>query len=156
MYSQYWQVGLDIQMEAIRALAVIRRRNGWQLRYWWHKILPSGVLREGILHQPDILSEQLKLLRKQLPRHISLRIALPAQRILQHTIHVPDRRLREPERDGFIKASASRLFPVNSQALALDYCRETVASSELLITAARQSEVQQCKPAWNRRVYPHK
>ncbi len=90
MYSQYWQVGLDIQMEAIRALAVIRRRNGWQLRYWWHKILPSGVLREGILHQPDILSEQLKLLRKQLPRHISLRIALPAQRILQHTIHVPD------------------------------------------------------------------
>ncbi|MBO1550437.1 type IV pilus biogenesis protein PilM [Yersinia pseudotuberculosis] len=143
MYSQYWQVGLDIQMEAIRALAVIRRRNGWQLRYWWHQVLPSGVLREGILHQPDILSEQLKLLRKQLPRHISLRIALPAQRILQHTIHVPDRRLREPERDGFIKASASRLFPVNSQALALDYCRETVASSELLITAARQSEVQQ-------------
>lgn len=143
MYSQYWQVGLDIQMEAIRALAVIRRRNGWQLRYWWHQVLPSGVLREGILHQPDILSEQLKLLRKQLPRHISLRIALPAQRILQHTIHVPNRRLREPERDGFIKASASRLFPVNSQALALDYCRETVASSELLITAARQSEVQQ-------------
>ncbi|WP_145591572.1 type IV pilus biogenesis protein PilM [Yersinia rochesterensis] len=141
MHTQYWQVGLDIQMEAIRALAVVRRRYGWQLRYWWHQTLPSGALREGILQQPDVVSDKLKLLRKQLPRHISLRIALPAQRILQQTIPLPDRRLREPERTGFINAEASKLFPVNSQELALDYRAE--AGSELLITAARQSEIHQ-------------
>ncbi|CNH65768.1 type IV pilus biogenesis protein PilM [Yersinia pekkanenii] len=143
MYTQYWQVGLDIQMEAIRALAVVKRRSGWQLRYWWYQTLPSGVLRDGILQQPDIVSDKLRLLRKQLPRHISLRIALPAQRILQHTIPAPDRRLREPARDGFINAAASRAFPVSSQALALDYRTETASGSELLITAARQSEVRQ-------------
>ncbi|QHB34344.1 pilus assembly protein HofM [Yersinia canariae] len=143
MYSQYWQVGLDIQMEAIRALAVVRRRYGWQLRYWWHQTLPSGVLREGILQQPDVVSDKLKLLRKQLPRHISLRIALPAQRILQQTIPAPDRRLREPEREGFIHAVASKVFPVNSQELALDYRAGAMSGSELLITAARQSEVRQ-------------
>jgi pilus assembly protein HofM len=143
MCSQYWQVGLDIQMEAIRALAVVRRRYGWQLRFWWHQTLPSGVLQEGILQQPDLVSDKLKLLRKQLPRHISLRIALPAQRILQHTMPAPDRRLREPERDGFIKTMASRAFPVSSEALALDYRSETVSGGELFITAARQSEVRQ-------------
>lgn len=143
MYSQYWQVGLDIQIDAIRVLAVVRRRYGWQLRYWWHQTLPSGVLREGILQQPDIVSDKLKLLRKQLPRHISLRIALPAQRILQHTIPTPDRRLREPERGGFINATASKVFPLGSQALALDYRNATASSSELVITAARQSEVEQ-------------
>lgn len=154
MYSQYWQVGLDIQMDAIRAMAVIRRRYGWQLRFWWHQTLPSGVLREGILHQPEILSDQLKLLRKQLPRHISLRIALPAQRILQQVVPVPDKRLREPERDGFIKASACRLFPVNSQALALDYRRETATGNELLVTAARQLEVQQWQACLNQADLP--
>ncbi|MGE4989892.1 type IV pilus biogenesis protein PilM [Yersinia enterocolitica] len=141
MYTQYWQVGLDIQMEAIRALAVVRRRYGWQLRYWWHQTLPYGAVREGILQQPDVVSDKLKLLRKQLPRHISLRIALPAQRILQQSIPAPDRRLREPEREGFIHAVASKLFPLSSQELALDY--RAVSERELLITAARQSEVRQ-------------
>lgn len=143
MYTQYWQVGLDIQMEAIRTLAVVRRRHGWQLRYWWHQSLPAGTLREGILQQPDIVSDKLKSLRKQLPRHISLRIALPAQRILQHAMAAPDRRLREPEREGYINAAASRAFPLNSQELALDYRTATPSDSELLVTAARQSEVQQ-------------
>ncbi|CNI53251.1 pilus assembly protein PilM [Yersinia mollaretii] len=143
MYTQYWQVGLDIQMEAIRALAVVRRRHGWQLRYWWHHPLPAGTLSDGILQQPDIVSDKLKLLRQQLPRHISLRIALPAQRILQHAMAAPDRRLREPEREGYINATASRVFPLNSQELALDYRAKIPSDSELLITAARQSEVQQ-------------
>ncbi|CNI34723.1 MULTISPECIES: pilus assembly protein PilM [Yersinia] len=143
MYSQYWQVGLDIQMEAIRALAVVRRRYGWQLRYWWSQTLPSGVWHEGILQQPDIVSDKLKLLRKQLPRHISLRIALPAQRILQQSLPTPDSRMREPEQEGYISAAASRLFPVNRQELALDYRAVSTSGGELLMTAARLLEVQQ-------------
>ncbi|CNI37829.1 type IV pilus assembly protein PilM [Yersinia massiliensis] len=163
MYSQYWQVGLDIQMEAIRALAVVKRRHGWQLRYWWSQTLPAGTLRDGILHQPAIVSDTLKLLRKQLPRHISLRIALPAQRILQHSMFAPERRLRESECEGYVQAAANRAFPVSSEGLALDYrinssSNHSAPSShygssgignnaqcepELLITAARQSEIQQ-------------
>ncbi|AJJ64485.1 type IV pilus biogenesis protein PilM [Yersinia aldovae] len=154
MYSQSWQVGLDIQMEAIRALAVVRRRYGWQLRYWWHQSLPSGVLREGILHQPDIVSEQLKLLHKQLPKNISLRIALPTQRILQHTIPTPDKRLREPARGGFINATASRVFPANNQALSLDYRTASASGSEIIITAARQTEVQQWQACLNQAGLP--
>ncbi|WP_145600493.1 type IV pilus biogenesis protein PilM [Yersinia frederiksenii] len=154
MYSQYWQVGLDIQMEAIRALAVIRRRYGWQLRYWWSQSLPSGVLREGILQQPDVVSDKLKLLRKQLPRHISLRIALPAQRILQQSLAAPDRRLREPEREGYINAAASRLFPVNSQELALDYRAGATPNGDLLITAARRSEILQWQTCLHRANLP--
>ncbi|ATM87835.1 type IV pilus assembly protein PilM [Yersinia frederiksenii] len=169
MYSQYWQVGLDIQMEAIRALAVVKRRHGWQLRYWWSQSLPAGTLRDGILHQPAIVSDTLKLLRKQLPRHISLRIALPAQRILQHSMFAPERRLRESECEGYVQAAAKRAFPVSSEGLALDYRINTSShhdapssrglpsgnhnlsgtghhrphTNELLITAARQSEIQQ-------------
>lgn len=129
----------------------------------------SGTLRDGILQQPVIVSDTLKLLRKQLPKHISLRIALPAQRILQHSLVAPDWRLRESECEGYIQAAAKRAFPVSSEGLALDYRTNTSSNrdapssrdlpsgnhnlsgighhrshtNELLITAARQSEIQQ-------------
>lgn len=52
MFPQAWQVGLDIQIDCVRAVAAQRRRNGWQLRHWWQQALPQAVLRDGCL-QPS-------------------------------------------------------------------------------------------------------
>ncbi|AWK14894.1 pilus assembly protein PilM [Candidatus Fukatsuia symbiotica] len=142
MYSKLWQVGLDIQTSCVRALAVMRRRYGWQLRYWWQQALPPGVLQDGNLQQPEVLSEILCLLRQHLPKRISLRIALPAQRILQQTMLLPDKRLKEPSRSEFIQLNAIKQLPLNGQTLALDYRIDTGNSTELLITAAHQQEIQ--------------
>ncbi|AJI93879.1 putative ATPases of the HSP70 class involved in cell division [Yersinia ruckeri] len=142
MYAQIWQVGLDIQMSSVRALAVLRRRYGWQLRYWWQQPLPDGVLQNGNLQHLEALSELLSHLRKQLPRHISLRITLPIQRILQQNFALPDKRLKEPDRSHYIYSAAARQFPLISQVLALDYRENSAEQQPQLITAARQQDIE--------------
>lgn len=143
MFSQTWQVGLDIQSNCVRALAAQRRRNGWQLRHWWQQPLPRPVLREGYLEEPALLASALKQWRIRLPRHISLRIALPAQRVLQQTLPLPDRRLREPVRHDYITNQGLKQFPLDSQTLAMDYRQAHPNTHQLLLTAARQQELQQ-------------
>lgn len=143
MFTQAWQVGLDIQSHCIRALAAQRRRNGWQLRHWWQQRLPQPVLREGCLEPSDALIQALRQWRIQLPRHISLRIALPAQRVLQQRMPLPDARLKEPARAAYITSQGLKQFPLDSQTLALDYRSSPPEPITLLLTAARQQELEQ-------------
>lgn len=143
MFSQVWQVGLDIQSNCVRALAAQRRRNGWQLRHWWQQALPQPVLRDGYLEGSDMLVTVLKQWRTRLPRHISLRIALPAQRVLQQTLPQPDSRLREPVRHAYVTTQGLKQFPLDRQTLAIDYRLAPPNSHQLLLTAARQQELQQ-------------
>ncbi|MFC0227783.1 type IV pilus biogenesis protein PilM [Serratia aquatilis] len=143
MFPQVWQVGLDIQSHCVRALAAQRRRNGWQLRHWWQQELPEPVMREGYLEQSDILITALKQWRARLPRHISLRIALPAQRVLQQILPLPDSRLREPVRHAYITTQGLKQFPLDSQTLVMDYRQAHPNTHQLLLTAARQQELQQ-------------
>lgn len=143
MFSQGWQVGLDIQSHSIRALAAQRRRNGWQLRHWWQQRLPQPILRESQIDTSDLLVSWLKQWRIRLPRHISLRIALPAQRVLQQTLPLPDNRLREPIRHDYIISQGMKQFPLASQTLAVDYRQAKPNTHQLLLTAARQQELEQ-------------
>lgn len=141
MFFSLWQVGLDIQMSGVRALAVLKRRYGWQVRYWWHHPLDKGILQNGNLQKPEILTDVLRSLARLLPKNISLRIGLPAQRILQKSIPKPDKRLREPACSEFIQFNAQKQFAINDQALSLDYRAPAKSSTELLITAAHQQEI---------------
>ncbi len=138
-----WQVGLDIQNGYARAIAVQKRRNGWQLRHWWQQPLPQDVMRQGILHETEQLIVILSRWRHCLPVTISLRIGLPAQRIIQLRLPTPDSRLQEPHRDAFIRASAAKQLPLAIESLLIDYRTEPCDSSQLLVTAARQEEVAQ-------------
>lgn len=139
--SAIWQVGLDIQNHSVRAVAVQRRRCGWQLRQWWQQTSVEPLLRDGRLQSPEILSALLRRWRSNLPRHISVRIGLPAQRVLQQSFPVPDSRLREPERSWYIQANAGKQFPVDSQTLTLDYRADPLDPERLCVTAARQDEI---------------
>jgi pilus assembly protein HofM len=69
-------VGLDIQNDYARAIAVQRRRNGWQLRHWWQQPLPQVVMRQGILHETEQLIAILSRWRHSLPSTISLHSGL--------------------------------------------------------------------------------
>ncbi|AUU10573.1 pilus assembly protein PilM [Serratia marcescens] len=143
MFPQAWQVGLDIQIDCVRAVAAQRRRNGWQLRHWWQQALPQAVLRDGCLEPSEFLVRALRQWRVQLPRHISLRIALPAQRVLQQRMTKPDARLREPERSDYIGGHGLKQFPLDGQTLVLDYRAAPADEAALLLTAARRQELQQ-------------
>lgn len=143
MRLQAWQVGLDIQAGFARAIAVQRRRHGWQLRHWWQHPLPDFTLREGILHETAPLIAILSCWRKTLPVTFSLRISLPAQRIMQQRLAVPDRRLCEPARSEFIFASAAKQFPLSMEHLVMDYRAAPHGEDQIVVTAARQQEIQQ-------------
>lgn len=101
-FYQSWLAGLDIQSHSVLALAVQRRHNVWQLRHWWQHKLSQAVLRNVFLEHSDNLLQVLRQWRVQLPKYISLRIALPAQRVLQQRLPQPDMRLKEPQRDDYI------------------------------------------------------
>jgi len=136
-----WQVGLDIQNGCARAIGVQKRRNGWQLRHWWQQPLPQEVMRQGILHETEQLIVILSRWRSRLPSTFSLRICLPAERIIQIRLPTPDIRLQEPHRDAFIRTSAAKQLPLAVESLTLDYRCESAASTELIVTAARREEL---------------
>lgn len=141
MAYHIWRVGLDIQNGFMRALAVQRRRDGWQLRHWWQCPLPNDTLRTGSLHHTEALCEALHTWRRLLPAHISLRVGFPAQLILQQHLPMPDRRLQEPGRSLYIETIAARKLPVSSESLAIDYREDPQEQGSLLVTAARRQEI---------------
>ncbi|RWR02452.1 pilus assembly protein [[Pantoea] beijingensis] len=138
MAFQTWQIGLDIQNGKLCALGIQRRRNGWQLRHWWQHALPQDTLRNGMLQRPAELISVLQQWRKQLPRHISLRVGFPPQLVLQRFIELPRQPLREPERNSYVAAAARRFFPIELEALALDYREAVQPVGQICVTAARR------------------
>jgi pilus assembly protein HofM len=138
-----WQVGLDIQADYLRAIAVVWRRGGWQLRHWWQYALPNNMLDNGLLCYAQDLTKILLVWRKTLPRVISLRICLPAQRVMQTRFAAPDARLGEPLRGEYIVDRAAKQFPLNLSSLRVDYRQETPGSQQVTVSAARQQEVLQ-------------
>ncbi|MFE8100545.1 pilus assembly protein PilM [Brenneria goodwinii] len=141
MAYHIWRVGLDIQNGFMRALAVQRRRYGWQLRNWWQFPLPDDTLRAGSLHHSEALCEVLLKWRRLLPHNISLRVGFPAQLVWQQRLPMPDSRLQGPERNDYIEAMAARKLPISSHSLAMDYREAPYEPGTLLVTAARRHEL---------------
>lgn len=142
MAFQRWQIGLDIQNGQLCALAIERRRHGWQLRHWWQQPLPHDTLRNGVLQTSPLLQHMLTRWQRHLPRRYSLRVGLPPQLVLQRTLPMPQASLREPALSRYVAASAQRLFPVEPAALSLDY-RPATDASQLYVTAARREAIAQ-------------
>lgn len=141
MVFQRWQIGLDIQNGQFCAVAIQRRRHGWQLRHWQQQALPQDTLRNGVLQSSPALLTVLQQWRRQLPGRYSLRVGLPPQLVLQRALPLPDTTLREPALNRYVQASAQRLFPVEPASLALDYRASSL--SHLCITAARREVIAQ-------------
>ena len=142
MAFQTWQAGLDIQNGQIYALAIQRRRNGWQLRHWWRHALPHDTLTNGLVQRPEPVIALLRQWRRQLPYRLSVRVGFPPQRVLQRAVRLPPTQLREPERGNYITAAARQFFPIEPETLALDYREAEGNSGQLWLTAARREALQ--------------
>lgn len=143
MAFQTWQIGLDIQNKQLCALGIQRRREGWQLRHWWRQPLPPDALRNGVLQSSATLLARLQQWRKQLPQRISLRVGLPPQLALQRPLTLPNQSLREPELSRYVHAAARRIFPIEPDALTLDYRPLDNDEKQLCVTAARRTVIEQ-------------
>ncbi|MCT4703461.1 pilus assembly protein [Enterobacteriaceae bacterium H20N1] len=138
-----WQIGLEIQHETLRAVAVQRRRQGWQLRHWWLIPLPENTFREGVLQSPENLIKGLAQWRRELPLRHQLRVAFPTQRTLQRPVPTPDNRLQEPARESYLAAAAARQLQMTPAQLSWDYTAMPQDPAQLRVIAARYSEVQE-------------
>ncbi|AOM41844.1 pilus assembly protein PilM [Xenorhabdus hominickii] len=137
MYPPKWYIGLDIQDHYIRALAAIKRRDGWQLRHCWQYRLPDDIISGGRLQEPEKLLHILMQWRPLLPKNISLKFALPVQQTLQRQVTLPNNTaLQEPELGWFVHANAEKQFPVSD--LALDY---RIHNQQVCISATRQKDL---------------
>lgn len=141
MAFQTWQIGLEIQRQTLRAVAVQRQRQGWQLRQWWLLPLPENTFHEGVLQSTRQLMTVLAQWRRQLPLRYELRVAFPTRRTLQRAVPVPDNRLREPARENYLIGATARQLQMQPSQLSWDYTAVLQQSAQLLVTAARQSEV---------------
>jgi pilus assembly protein HofM len=141
MAFKTWQIGLEIQQQTLRAVAVQRQRQGWQLRHWWHLPLAKNTFREGVLQSPENLLTVLAQWRRELPLQHQLRVAFPTQRTLQRAVPAPDNRLRETARESYLATAAAKQLQMQPAQLSWDYVAQPQDSSRLLVTAARQSEV---------------
>lgn len=142
MVLQTWQIGLEIQHETLRAVAVQRQRQGWQLRQWWQLPLPDNTFREGVLQAPENLNNVLAQWRRELPLRHQLRVAFPTQRTLQRPVPSPDNRLQEPAREGYLAHAAARQLQMLPDQLSWDYTPMPQEAAQTRVIAARHSEVQ--------------
>jgi pilus assembly protein HofM len=62
---------------------------------------------------------------------------------MQQRMASPDPRLREPARSAFIFAHAAKQFPLGMEHLVMDYRADPHGDNQVVVTAARQQEIQQ-------------
>lgn len=135
MVFRSWQIGLDIQCDGARAVALSRGRHGWCLQRWWdfpHSKTPPAGQSE--------LPEAMVDWHRQLPLGAQLRVSFPGSRTLQKAVTPEPGALNETQRAMYLAASLSKPLHMNAAELSLDYC--TQPSGEYAVTAARREEVE--------------
>ncbi len=140
MIFKSWQIGLDIQCDGARAVALSRGRHGWCLQRWWDfphlKTASAGK---------NVLPETLADWHRQLPLGAQLRVSFPGSRTLQKAVMAEPGALNEAQRAMYLASSLSRPLHMNAAELSLDYC--TQPAGDYAVTAARREEVEAMRMA---------
>lgn len=136
MFSR-WQIGLDIQRESVRAVAVCQHRQGWQLRHWWHLPLSNQSLSDQIFPSSEILQDVLSRWRRHLPYRYKLRIGFPTPLTLQHRIPSIDENVSMLGQERYIShILAQQQFGGDN--FCFDY---TVQDDFFHVTSAKQEDI---------------
>ncbi|NDJ56038.1 hypothetical protein GWD52_03310 [Enterobacteriaceae bacterium 4M9] len=135
MVFRSWRIGLDIQCDGARAVALSRGRHGWCLQRWWDfphlKTVPAGQI---------VLPEAMAAWHRQLPLGAQLRVSFPGSRTLQKTLSAEPGPLNEAQRVIYLAASMSTPLRMSAAELSLDYCAQS--TGEYAVTAARREDVE--------------
>jgi pilus assembly protein HofM len=142
MYLSKWNIGLEVQNNAFCAVAIQKKRYGWQLRGWWQVPLQHSLYNQQGLSDPQGLTKILRSWRRLLPKSVSIRFALPECLTLQQRIPYPQQQPTRQELDWYVEASLNTLFPLPAQELSVDYQLNSASGqNQIIITAARKNEL---------------
>ena len=143
MFFSQWNIGLDIQPEQVTALALRRRRQGWQICDRWQHALSVQNSAETHHQSQEELIQLLSQWQKRLPANVSLRVGLPPHLVLRRSLTVPPSVLHEPRLGHYVRTASGQLFPEGHGTLAVDYQYSEAHPPQLSVTMVSQTVLQQ-------------
>ncbi|MBW7981278.1 hypothetical protein ES150_01720 [Enterobacillus tribolii] len=142
MFSQRWQTGVDISPGGMCAVALSRRRDGWQLKRWWQLSPPADLFCDGRLQRPRQLGEWLRDWRRELPANARIRLGLPPAQVMQRYLPRPDRQLSPAVRQEALRIAVEKQFHLSCKEMAYDYAPAARDGDGVVVTAARRRDLQ--------------
>lgn len=132
-----WRIGMDIEPDVLRALALSRERTQWRCRGWWQFPLPMGRDAQGDPCPVAATVDALRRWRRQLPRRLSVRLCLTGLPVTLTRLPAPDRRLGESACGWYLETQLRRRLPSLPAALAWDWCLDATQPGRVLVVSAR-------------------
>ncbi len=139
MVFSRWQIGLAIQDDGVRAIAISRGRQGWRLRRWWF-LAPSLETATGSMRN---LTDTLRAWQRTLPLGYQLRVAFPSGRTLTREIPAPVSALTETQCMQYLSAATGERLRMAAEELTLDYCLREEGSFS--VVAAKKTEIEELR-----------
>lgn len=140
MLFRHWQIGVDIQHDALRVVAVQRQRYGWQLRGWWQAPLEAGWVIQGRVVDLNAVAGALARLRRQWPLGYRIRVGMPVGRTVLRHVPSPAVQLREQAFHDYVGQVAARQLDIPVEKLCWDYTAQAERSG-IDIVAAHHEDV---------------
>ncbi|MGP4142792.1 MAG: hypothetical protein ACTXOH_19445 [Sodalis sp. (in: enterobacteria)] len=132
-----WRIGMDIEPDVLRALALSRERTQWRCRGWWQFPLPMGRDAQGDPCPVAATVDALRRWRRQLPRRLSVRLCLTGLPVTLTRLPAPDRRLGESACGWYLETQLRRRLPSLPASLAWDWCLDATQPGRVLVVSAR-------------------
>ncbi|XEH07243.1 pilus assembly protein PilM [Edwardsiella tarda] len=136
-----WLLGIDIQPHQLIAVALVRRRDGDQLRGWWHFPLRGEATPTRF---PADLPQALSALRARLPRRLSVRTAFPVEQAICHTLPGTPPALTPLQQQTWLWAQSERRLMLPASELACDFTRVADSTGSWQVCAIRRTQ----RDAW--------
>lgn len=139
MYSQKWNIGIDLYQNKIQLVAIKKYRKYWSLCECWQHHFPIDFIETPEHEQRVSLLDILIQWRQKLPKNCTASITLPSHRTLKQQLTLPTQmHLQQPELSWYIQTRIEKLFPMQVEELALDY---RIIGSHVYLNGARKSDI---------------
>ncbi|AOV95675.1 pilus assembly protein PilM [Edwardsiella hoshinae] len=135
-----WSLGIDIQPHQLMAVALARRRDGFQLRGWWR----FPLLGADPVRLPADLPQVLSALRTRLPHRLSVRAAFPVEQAIRHTLPGSGQKLTPAQHQAWLLAQSERQLMLPASELACDFARLSGTTGQWQVCAIRRTQ----RDAW--------
>lgn len=139
MYSQKWNIGIDLCQTTIQLVAAKKSRKRWYLCECWQQNIQNEIASQSENNKHAILLKILKQWRRKLPKNCQVSIAFSSLRTLKQQFVLPTQLpLQQPELSWYLHTRAEKLFPLNSEEMVIDY---RIMDNHAYLNGVRKTEI---------------
>jgi type IV pilus assembly protein PilM len=143
-YLKPFYLGLDINADEIRLVALSKKRKVWRVESFSCRPLPRGAITDGKIRQFEIVQAALnQLVKETRARGCRAVIALPANSVISKRISL-SASLNHAECEAEISANVHKYFPGMSDELCFDFLMLDSfdkSQHDILLVASRKEQL---------------